>query len=182
MWMVMTVMVFIVTSCKKDPDPEPEPEPEPELSEEVLVLNEWIWEGMNDLYLWEQFIPDLDYKKEPHPEEFFYKLLYEDDRDSWIVDDYEALLNRFQGVELATGMNVRPGLINDNDVISIVTYVTPDSPAADSGVKRGDVIISIDGQGLTADNYFDLYYQTTATSSLAVLTGSGYCTTAGPWN
>ncbi len=163
MWMVMTVMVFIVTSCKKDPDPEPEPEPEPELSEEVLVLNEWIWEGMNDLYLWEQFIPDLDYKKEPDPEEFFYKLLYEDDRDSWIVDDYDALLNMFQGVELATGMNVRPGLINDNDVISIVTYVTPDSPAADSGVKRGDVIISIDGQGLTADNYFDLYYQTTAT-------------------
>ncbi len=161
--MLIVALAVSVTSCKKDPDPEPEPEPEPEISAEVLMLNNWIWEGMNDLYLWEQFIPDLDPKKQPDPEQFFYDLLYQDDRDSWITDDYDALVNMFQGVELATGMNAQPGLINDNDVISIVTYVTPGSPAADAGVQRGDVIISIDGESLDRNNYFDLYYQTTAT-------------------
>lgn len=161
--LLMTALVLSLASCKKDPDPDPEPDDEPEISQEILVLNQWIWEGMSDLYLWEQYLPDLDYKKQPDPEEFFYNLLYEDDRDSWITDDYDALVNMFQGVETATGMNVQPGLINDNDVISIVTYVTPNSPAADAGIQRGDVIIAIDGEGLTRDNYFDLYYQTTAT-------------------
>jgi len=44
-----------------------------------------------------------------------------------------------------------------------VEFVTPDSPAADSGIARGDIIYKIDGDILTKDNYRDLYYQTTAT-------------------
>ncbi len=67
------------------------------------------------------------------------------------------------GVQLATGISASPGRIDDTQVISIVEYVTPNTPAADSGIIRGDMIISIDGKALTVDNYFDLYYQTTAT-------------------
>ncbi len=154
-------LIILVASCKKDP--EPGPEPDPGLPQEILILNNWIWEGMNDFYLWEEFIPNLDPDYEEDPKAYFQRLLYKDDRDSWIVDDYEALLAMFDGVQPATGMSVSPGLIDETQVVSIVIYVTPNTPAADSGIVRGDMIISIDGKALTVDNYFDLYYQTTAT-------------------
>ena len=158
-------LVVIFVACQRDND-------KPVLPEETLVLNNWIWEGMNDVYLWEEFIPGLDPETEPDPQEFFYKLLYEDDRDSWITDDYEALLAMCQGVELCTGMSARPGLLGEDRVISIVEYVTPNSPASDSGITRGDIILTIDGTILNRDNYYDLYNQTTATFGFGDWTGS----------
>lgn len=154
-------ITFLLAGCEKE-NPDPDPDPDPEIPEEILVLNNWIWEGMNELYLWENQIPSLNPNLEEDPEAFFYKLLYRDDRDSWITDDYQALLDQFEGVELATGMSASPGLIDDTRVISIIEYVTPNTPAADSGIVRGDIIVTIDGQQLTRDNYFDLYYQETA--------------------
>lgn len=158
-------ITLLLSGCKKDdPDPDPDPNPEPGLPEETLLLNNWIWEGMNDLYLWEEFLPDLDPKNEENPEEFFYKLLYRDDRDSWITDDYQALLDMFDGVELATGMSADHRYTDEtrSRVVSLIEYVTPNSPAADSGITRGDMIISIDGKSLTGENILNLYSQTTA--------------------
>ncbi len=171
---MLSVPLIILSSCTKDPDPDPDPDPGngDGIPAEVLTLNNWIWEGMNDVYLWEQYIPELDPDKESDPESFFYKLLYKDDRDSWIVDDYDALIEMFQGVQMTTGMSARPGYINDTDVISIIEYVTPGSPAAEAGVERGDIIISIDDTSLNGENYFDLYYQTTATYQFGRWNGS----------
>ncbi|MCP4313235.1 MAG: hypothetical protein GY790_18400 [Bacteroidetes bacterium] len=158
---------FIVFSCEKDPN-------KPDLSDETLILNKWIWEGMNDVYLWENQIPDLDPEYQEDSEEYFYDLLYSADSYSWIVDDYEKLVAMFAGVSLSTGMSVSPGRFDDTKVISIVEYVSPGSPAADSGIERGDIIIAIDGQSLNADNYHDLYYQTTATFEFADWDGTQF--------
>lgn len=138
-----------------------------DLPEEILILNNWIWEGMNEVYLWEEYIPNLDPKKEPDPEAFFYKLLYEEDRNSWIVDDYEALAAMFDGVEMSTGMSVDAQKYTENQVIYFVEYVSANSPAADSGIKRGDIIYTIDGNILTLENYRSLYFQNTATFGFA---------------
>ncbi|MEZ5072012.1 MAG: S41 family peptidase [Bacteroidales bacterium] len=142
------------------------------LPEETLILNHWIWDGMNDVYLWEADIPDLDPEEEADPEAFFYKLLYRDDRNSWITDDYDALVAMLSGVETATGMSVRPGLISETKVIGIVEYVSPNSPAEEEGISRGDILVTIDGQSLNTDNYYDLYYQTTATYGFGDWNGS----------
>ncbi|HER08052.1 MAG TPA: hypothetical protein ENO20_03995 [Bacteroides sp.] len=157
--------LIFLTSCPKD-------EEDPIISNEVKIINNWIWEGMNEVYLWEEYIPDMDPDIQPDPEKFFYDLLYEEDRDSWIVDDYQALADMFKGIELSTGMSARPGLISDTQVISIVEYVTPGSPAADAGIARGDIIHAINGQALTVDNYYPLYNQTTATFDFATWNGS----------
>ncbi|MCK4748990.1 MAG: hypothetical protein KAT15_18185 [Bacteroidales bacterium] len=149
-------LITLLSSCERDPE-------KPDLPEETLILNHWIWEGMNDVYLWEQHIPDLDPDYEFDSEAYFYKLLYKEDKYSWIVNDYKELAAMFDGIELATGVSARPGLITENQVISIVEYVTPNSPGADSGIVRGDIILAIDGQSLNTDNYYPLYYQTTAT-------------------
>jgi C-terminal processing protease CtpA/Prc len=171
--MLIAALTFALVSCEKDPDPDPDPDPEPEIPEETLIINQWIWEGLNEVYLWEEFIPYIDYRKQDDPEEYFYRLLYEDDRDSWIVKDYDALVASFEGVELSTGMDAQAAAINeDNDIVFVILYVTPDSPAEQAGVKRGDIIVSIDGEALTPGNYIDLYYsQTTANYEFGSLSG-----------
>lgn len=152
-------------SCEKMPH-------KPDLPEEVLILNHWIWEGLNDVYLWEEHIPDLDPDYQEDPEQYFFDLLYPGDHYSWIEKDYEALEAMFDGVELSTGMSARPGFFNGPQVISVVEYVTTDSPAEDSAIRRGDIIVAIDGQTLTADNYYPLFYQNTATFEFGDWDGS----------
>jgi carboxyl-terminal processing protease len=143
-----------------------------DLPKETLILNNWIWEGMNEVYLWEAQIPDVDWRAEPDPEAFFYKLLFEEDRNSWIVDDFESLAAMFDGVETATGMSADPKLYTENQIVYFVEFVTPNSPAADSGITRGDIIYTIDGAILTEENYRNLYYQTTASFGFADWDGS----------
>jgi len=158
---VALIVLVAIPACEKEPDNGSD------LPKETLILNNWIWEGMNEVYLWEAYIPDINWREEPDPEAFFYKLLFEEDRNSWIVDDYEELVAMFDGVETATGMSADPVLYTENQVIYFVEYVTPGSPAADSGIMRGDIIYTIDGQLLTKDNYRNLYYQSTATFGFA---------------
>ena len=162
---VALIVLAAIPACEKDPTKEPDNGSD--LPKETLILNNWIWEGMNEVYLWEAYIPDINWRSEPDPEAFFYKLLFDGDRNSWIVDDYEALASMFDGVETATGMSADPVLYTDNQVIYFVEYVTPGSPAADSGIMRGDIIYTIDGAILTKDNYRNLYYQTTASFGFA---------------
>ncbi len=104
--LLLIAFAIIVFSCKKEDPFDPD---KPVLSEEVLILNNWIWEGMNDLYLWADQMPRLDPEYQLDPEQYFYDLLYPEDRNSWIEQDYEALLARFSGVSLSTGMSVDPG-------------------------------------------------------------------------
>lgn len=135
-----------------------------DLPTETRILNHWIWDGMNDVYLWEAHIPYLDPDYQEDPEKYFYDILYSEDKYSWIVEDYEELAAMFDGVELSTGMSARPGFLKDSTTfISVVEFVTPNSPAEAGGIKRGDIVVAIDGQTITRDNYFSLYYQNTAT-------------------
>ncbi|MFZ5939976.1 MAG: S41 family peptidase [Bacteroidota bacterium] len=157
---LMVTGLLINQGCKKEPT-------------ETQIITNWIWDGMNEVYLWEDQIPKYNPDKETDPEAFFYKLLYVDDSWSWITDDYEALVNSFNGIELSTGIYPQFGrLEGSDDVIMVVAYVNEGSPADLAGVKRGDIIYAIDGQNLNIDNYIDLYYSVTAVYSFADFTGS----------
>jgi len=154
---MVPALLVILSACEKDPN-------KPDLPEDVLILNHWIWEGMNEVYLWEKYLPDLDPDYQPDPEQYFYDLLYEEDHYSWIVDDYEELAAFFDGVELANGISALPWYLTDDQVIFTVEFITPDSPAEDSAIERGDLIVAIDGKTITEENYYELFYeQTTAT-------------------
>lgn len=148
-------------SCEKfDPD-------KPDLSEEVLILNNWIWDELNDAYLWAEELPYLNPEYQEEPAQYFYDLLNPLDKFSWIVDDYDAHIARFQGISTSKGMSSRPGVLDSTQVVSVVEYVVPGSPASDAGVKRGDIILTIDGKSLTRDNYYPLYNQSTANYGFA---------------
>jgi C-terminal processing protease CtpA/Prc len=164
--MIVAAGLSLMTACEKEPDNGSD------LPKDILILDNWIWEGMNEVYLWEANIPDLNWREQADPKAFFYDLLYEDDSDSWIVEDYDELAARFDGVETATGMSVEPVLYSENQIIYFVEFVTPGSPADDVGIMRGDIIYTIDGAILTTANYRDLYYQITANFGFADWDGS----------
>ncbi|WP_423129114.1 S41 family peptidase [Gaoshiqia sp. Z1-71] len=156
----------LVFSCKDDNDIEEEPIPA-----EVLSRNAWIKENMEDLYFWNNKIPNIDETKEADSEEYFYKLVYDtEDEWSWITDDYPSLAAEYSGVPVTMGYAPAFYLLQDNSsVVMVVKYVYPGSAAAGAGLKRGDLIISINNTNLNTSNYYSLYSGTSYSVQLGAI-------------
>lgn len=138
-----------------------------------VVVQDFVWKGLNSWYYWQKDIPLLadniskgnDYQKllsSNTADNLFYNLLYKQgdvDRFSWIVNDVDALLNSFSGISKSSGFDFTAYAKNNTtkDVVALVSYVIPNSPADKAGLKRGDVISAIDGVTMTTDNYQKLY-------------------------
>jgi carboxyl-terminal processing protease len=120
-------------------------------------VNDWILENMEFYYLWNNDIPNSPNKSQ-EPDLFFESLLSDEDRFSWIQDNYEELLNSLQGVNKEAGYEFklyRESSANEN-VIAQVMYIKAGSPAASADLLRGDVITHINGELITLSNYQSL--------------------------
>ncbi len=153
------LFIFSSISCEKD-DPLPEEE-EQTVSDDILQINNWVLENMNAFYLWNDFIPEgLNPKVEEDPGELFYKMLYEEeDKWSWITSDFNSLLMELQGTPVSFGYY--PSFFSNSagEVFISIQYVYEGSPADEAGLKRGDLIYSIDRQVMDTDNFSDVYYE-----------------------
>ena len=144
-----------------------------------IEINDFIWEGLNYWYYWQETVPNLSDTKvnnptsyeafldKDEPTDFFNSLKHPDDRFSWIQDDYEELENLLQGVELSNGMEF--GLFvecNNTDVFGYVRYVQKNSDAEAKGITRGMFFNTIDNTRLNRDNYRDLLYSDTNSYSI----------------
>ncbi len=158
-----------LTRCKK--------EETYQIDAQTLEINDFVWKAMNALYLWKDEVPDLSdtkFKNQSelnrflenydNPGDLFEHLIYkrdEFDRWSWIVDDYIALMQMFQGVRKSTGMRIglvyEPG--SSTYIFAYVKYIIPDSEASHHGVQRGYLFRKINGQRMTVDNYKELLSQ-----------------------
>ncbi len=166
-------LVLMSASCTKS---------EPNASENDEI-NLFVWRGLNTYYLWQKEVPDLadsrfttkgqiySYFSNFSPKGTFESLLYQKgtvDRFSWIVDDYVALENSFQGVTLSTGMEF--GLVRflgtPSNVFGYVRYVVPNSPAATAGVTRGMIFSKVDGTQITDSNFRDLLFSSATNFSI----------------
>ena len=136
-----------------------------------LEVEDFIYAGMNDIYLYKAEVAalddsyftnkedKLDYLAEAgSPENLFQKLKYPQDRFSFLTDDYEALEESFKGISSSTaGMNFGLGRITGtNNIFAFLQYVVPNTPAADAGLIRGTVFTEVNGQQLTEDNFSQL--------------------------
>ena len=162
-----------------------------------LEVQNFVWRGLNAFYLWQGEVPDLadtrfnnqnqlnDYLQgSSSPENLFGSLLYtkengypEDkkgyDRFSWIVDDYVALENSFEGITLNNGMEFRllEYANGSSNAFGYVRYVIPGSDAATKLVTRGMIFNQINGTQITENNYRSLLANTTYTIGLAEYNG-----------
>ncbi len=143
---------------------------------ENLEVNNFIWKGLNTFYLWQSNVTNLADNRfldpynfqnflgsETNPTQFFENLLYQKktiDKWSWIVEDYIALENSFQGVSLHNGMEY--GVVYEKgsttNVFGYVRYVLPNSDASVKNVKRGMIFNSVNGTKLTVNNYNGLLF------------------------
>ena len=174
-------VLFLTVSCSK--------EEEVRLSEDFEVstddeINYFIWKGLNLYYLWQEDVPTLAdnrfgnleelytfFRGNPTPEATFNSLLSAPgtiDRFSWIVDDYVALENSFQGINLSTGIEF--GLVRYNNVstnvFGYVRYVLPNSSGATQGITRGMYFNTVNGTQLTDTNFRELLFSDATSISL----------------
>lgn len=173
---LLILTFFILNSCSELPLPTPElPEEKKEQAPELTQkINDFIKLVMEDVYLWYKEIPDIDIRYEFDPKAYFEKLLYVEDKWSFITDDIEALENSFEGVETTFGYSLAFGRFsNTGDIFALVEFVYPNTPAAEAGIKRGDIIVLMNGNDITDDNYTDLLYAGSLNISLGILGENG---------
>jgi C-terminal processing protease CtpA/Prc len=139
--------------------------------ENDFEIEDFIWEGLNTFYYWQNTVPDLadirfnsqkSYASflsqfNANHELLFESLLSDKDRFSWIMSDYTALEKQLSRVYTTSGMMLGLARVGDsNDLFAFVRYVLPDSDAAAKNIERGDLFLSINNEQLTINNYRDL--------------------------
>lgn len=168
---IFFIGLFLNVGCSDDTEKQIEI---PEVTEDIEI-QDFIWQGLNLFYLWQESVPNLnddkikdqtDYvnylKSNPNEEDFFESLIYRRetvDKWSWIVDDYIELENSFAGVSKSNGVDF--GLVRfsgSNDIFGYVRMILPNSDASDKEIKRGDIFTKVNGQTLTISNYRDLLF------------------------
>ncbi len=173
------------TSCSNDND---DALNKPIVDGRNLTVENFIYRGLNEIYLYKADVPELANDFFPTqteqndfldnfatPEDLFYDgLLAPQDKFSFLVDDYVELENLFSGISTTNGVSF--GLVrycqSCTDLFGYVRYVLPGTSAEEKGIKRGDIFNTIDGQQLTDSNYSNLLAPQTYTIALATLNGS----------
>ncbi len=180
---LFALVVFgFTTSCFKDQD---------DNAITAGEINDFVWKGMNAVYLYKTGIPDLandrfssnqdyaDYLNSySSPETLFESLIFERqtvDRFSWIVDDFIALEQGLGGTSTSNGLEYNfyfePG--STTDVFGIIKLVLNNSVASGLGLERGQIFDAVNGTSLTADNFNTLLNQDTYTLNFATYDDNG---------
>ncbi|AUP80840.1 S41 family peptidase [Flavivirga eckloniae] len=180
---LLLILTLLITGCYDDGDDI--------TTVTTSEINDFVWKGMNALYLYKQNVPNLannrfssdedytnyleDFTK---PQDLFESLIYERktvDRFSWIVDDYFELERQFQGITGTNGMEfgffATPN--SSTEGFCAIRLVLPNSPADNNNLKRGDIFYGIDGNRLTNDNINALLNQETYTINLGFYNDKG---------
>jgi len=182
-WLPLFILVpVILAGCEKKVMPEEEEEGPVQASALIQKINGFIKEAMSDVYLWYDKMPVIDIRYETDPKVYFDKLLYSEDRWSYITDDLAAFEGSQQGIEKTYGYSLTFGRFVDatglptGNYFGIVEYVYPNTPASEAGFTRGDLIIRLNGGNITADNYRDLLSGTSVSVTKGILTSEGIST------
>ena len=179
------LFAFLITitfaGCKKDEVTEDTTTTETKTEASIVTqeVNNFIKEAMTDVYLWYKYLPDIDTRYETDSKAYFEKLLYKDDKWSYITDNVSEWENSLNGIEKTYGYSLTFGGFVDSKGAStgkyfaIVEYVYPNTPAQRAGLERGSIITQINGASITKDNYTELLSGVSATVTKGTLTASG---------
>lgn len=126
-------------------------------SNEFEDVNSWIRDNMEQNYLWNERVPEKVDGSIPagayfgsmlDPNDFFSFIT----RDNIVETDLDETL-------ITSGVSPTFGRFNNASGVFILTqFVYPRSSADTAGLKRGDIILAINGAPLTTSNYLSLFY------------------------
>ena len=129
----------------------------PDIGSDAENIPQWIYDEMKFFYYWNNELPEEGPTGDEDPETYFNSLLVAEDNFSYISDDAEAIKEEITGTIIAMGFSPAYGIFsNSDDLFAIVEYVYPGSPADLAGLKRGDIILEIDGEALSLSNFQNL--------------------------
>ena len=140
------------------------------LQRENNPVNDWIKDYMDVVYLWNTQIPAKT-DKTLFPADYFGTLLYKtEDRFSFIAEDYAELSDLLNGVQMEAGYDFtlfRVDPVSEN-VVGLINYIKPHSPASFADLRRGDIFFTVNGKQLTLSNYQQLVGEMSAAHDLGV--------------
>lgn len=132
-------------------------------------IKDFVWTGLNEIYLYKDEVSQLAdnyfsntdrkefYESYSSPESMFDDLLSGSDQFSFIIDDYNALEEIFNGVSGSTGMKYGFGkIIGTNNYFGFIEYILPGTSAEEAGLERGTVFTEVNGQQMTKSNLNEL--------------------------
>ena len=174
---LVLLCLFTLQACQKDQDDVIAIQANPANPTVNLEVQNFIWKGLNQYYLWQTDVPNLadnrfanqtakdafliNYKV---PEELFDALRVSPtiDRFSWMVDDYVTLEQSLQGTSknngVEFGLSYKPN--STTEIFGYVRYIIPGSDAANKDIRRGEIFTAVNGTQLTVSNYESLLFGT----------------------
>lgn len=177
------ILSTIFIGCnKKEGEPTKSPVTKPIANSVKLnnPINDFVWKAMNSWYKWQTDVSNLEDSKSNDknnyytflnkystPGKLFNSLRYRYgsiDRFSWFIEDYVEQEKRFEGISKSFGFTPKVIEIPGVGKIILVTRVSDNSPAFDKGLKRGDLIIGLNGTKFEGDGWnsvINQYYDDT---------------------
>jgi len=141
---------------------------EPTVSEETKNAKEFVVDVAGEIYLWSDQIASAlksyDPKTNQEVIDNWSKIRYKqgniEDKWSIVTDDFASMYNNTQNISTTYGWDGTFYYADSShsSVCFEVEIVYPGSPAAEAGIKRGDLIITWNGKKLTTTNLEDMFY------------------------
>lgn len=110
----------------------------------IVNQNRFVYNFMQDNYLWYKDIPNLDYTKYESPYALFKDLKVPQDKWSFIVD--KQILDDYFSGKGYVGFGFKFTQMDDGYYLQMVFK---DSPAANASLQRGDKILKINGNDIS---------------------------------
>ena len=175
-YFILLCAALCVGACEKQPpagddssaeQPAQEQQDNSNTTKTRLYVNTFAYSMMDLYYLWRKEIYSAlrAWTTGDDPVATVQKIRYKDaqgeDIDRWtmVIDDFDSFYGSVTGNEKTYGFDfvLRNYNKDQKTVCAVVTYTYPGSPAEEAGLKRGDVILEVNGTTMTQGNYSWLY-------------------------
>lgn len=146
---LLLLSLLMVVSCQSDDGPQVYEQGTNEYT------NQWMYEQMKRYYYWNDTMPgqgDLS----QDPKDYFARLLESHDRFSFAMHPTMSETVP-QNLRSTFGFDISFAMY-EGQVYGVILYVLSDSPAENMGLRRGQLITTINGIGLSQENYDALYH------------------------
>ena len=157
------VMLVFLPGCRKYDPVNERDRIDQETRTQRKYVNTFAWNVMNSYYLWRDEIQtQLDqWETWEDPIQKVADIRYKDasgkDIDRWtmVTDDYSSFQGDVSGHTRTLGMDFVLYYYDQSQkqVCAVVTYTYAGSPAETAGLKRGDLILTVNGREMMKDNY-----------------------------